>query len=349
MKVLYQRGPLQGADLAAFDEFVEHAGGTHYMQASRWNQIQYGGHAAVRHLIVRDGKRVIGTARMLRGQRHFLRSPDVLIERGPVVDNVNDLDRVIPAIVRAARMHGIDQLRIQPYWVGDAGARAAEICAHHGFVSDAGVDGPHTETLRLALTSTLSEEIFATTTHASLRKHGRYAGNQGLVVRQGTSADLATLAQLDQALMEGQGAEGRGLAHFLSFAPLIEDETAALFCGEHDGATEAMVLVCRHKGQTTFHAGASSATKRPYKKMVLPLMAAAAWGAVHGSETFDLGGVPAARDTDTKRKSIAQFKYYFSDTNVVITPVMFSPTTSIGRAAKAVLANAKRLRSKLRS
>jgi hypothetical protein len=74
-------------------------------------------------------------------------------------------------------------------------------------------------------------------------------------------------------------------------------------------------VVCRHARQVTFHLGATSATRRPYKKMLLPLMAAAEWAHDVGAEVFDLGGVPRPEDDDPKRRAIAQFKFDFARTH----------------------------------
>jgi hypothetical protein len=348
MQISYVRGPLKGAELEMYEEFTATARGTHYMQQASWQAVQSSGRVGVRYMIVRDGKKVIGTARILRGERVYWRSPDVIIERGPVVDDVEKLDLVLPAIMSSARRHGIDQVRIQPYWTSDEAVRAAQLAQKHGFSIDTRFDGPHTETLRVTLPVAPTTDIFAGSQYASLRRHAAVATRQGLAVRPGTADDLVGFGNLYAAMMAQQGENGTAHAQFASYAPLLASQRAAVFCAQHADEIEAMVIVCRHRDQITFHQGATSATKRPYKKMVLPLMAAASWGVDLGATTFDLGGVPKADDTDSKRTSIAKFKYSFGNTSVNVTPVMYSPTTAVGRTAKAAIAALQKARSKLR-
>jgi lipid II:glycine glycyltransferase (peptidoglycan interpeptide bridge formation enzyme) len=348
MQISYVRGPLQGAELDVFEEFTANARGTHYMQQSSWQVVQSSGRVGVRYIIVRDGKKVVGTARILRGERAYWRSPDVIIERGPVVDDVEQLDRVLPAIMTTARRHGIDQVRIQPYWTSDEAVRAAQLAQKHGFSIDTGFDGPHTETLRVGLSAATAPDIFAGSQYASLRRHAAVATRQGLKVRPGSADDLIVFGKLYAAMMEQQGENGTAHAQFASYAPLLASQRAAVFCAEQAGEVEAMVIVCCHGDQITFHQGATSATKRPYKKMVLPLMAAASWGAAQGACVFDLGGVPKPDDTDSKRTSIAKFKYSFGNTTVNVTPVMYSPTTAVGRTAKSTIAALQKVRQRFR-
>lgn len=342
MKVVYHRALPAGPELAAIDAFLVRARGAHYMQAPAWRAVDVGVGAVTRTLVARDGDRIVGVARLTRRRRGVVPSPAAVIERGPVVDDVEHLAQVLPAMQQAARWHGIDHLRVQPYFAGAAAARATALAVAAGFTPSADLDGPHQATLRIDLPATPGADLFAGSERSDLRRHARKAREAGVVVRRGGAGDLAGLARLYHQMMDAQGGTDRSDAYFASFAPLLAQDAAAIFCAEHDGALEAAVLIGRHPGQVTFHLGATSSTRRPYKKMLLPLMAGATWGASLGATVFDLGGVPVESDADPKRRAIAQFKFDFARTVVPVTPVLYAPPSALGTLARALVRRARR-------
>jgi hypothetical protein len=350
MHVDYVRGALSPTLAAEVDAFAASAACPHYMQATGWHDVAShasdGGQLDVRYLLARASPHgpLRGVARLLRRRRGVLPSPSAVIERGPVVATLDDLTPVAAAMLRAARWHGVDRLRVQPYLAGDDSDRAARALEAAGFERSAAFTGPHTATLRIALAGVARADIFAGSERSDLRRHARKAREAGVVVRRGDARDLVQLATLYAQMMAGQGGSDHPPAYFAALGPLLAREQAALLVAEHDGALEASVVVCRHARQVTFHLGATSATRRPYKKMLLPLMAAAEWAHDVGAEVFDLGGVPRPEDDDPKRRAIAQFKFDFARTPVPITPVMFARPTAIGEAARWLAARARGLR-----
>lgn len=345
MEVKYIRNTLSGADEVAYRDFVATANGAHYLQAPNWAPVAAQPGVAQRYLVVRERGRVVGVARLLRRLHGVLRSPAAIIERGPVVRDASDLNKVLPAMMNAVRWHGIDKLRIQPYFAG-ADAEVAQAAATlHGFTPSPELDGPHTSTLRLQLNGVARDQLFAGCQHSDLRREARKATAAGLVVRRGTAADLPAFARLYQTMMEAQGDNDRAADYFLSFASLLNANVAALFVGENAGQLDSAMLVIRQPGQTTFHLGASSAAHRSYKKALLPLTHAIEWAHELGDTCFDLGGVPGAHDVDSKRQNIAKFKYHFARELVELAPVMHSPTTRAGRLLDKVRASVKKARN----
>jgi lipid II:glycine glycyltransferase (peptidoglycan interpeptide bridge formation enzyme) len=337
MDVTYHRNSLVGDDALAYDNFVTNATGTHYLQSSAWAPVALQPNIAQRYIIVREGKRIIGAARLLRRVRGVLRSPSATMERGPVVDDVRDLDHVLPAIAKAARWHGIDRLRIQPYLSGSDADAAVQIAARHGFVEQEDLAGPYTATVRVQLAGVSRDNIFAQREHAELRRDARKATAQGVTVRRGDNRDLRAFADMYEAMMVAQGGNDRSHQYFSAFAPMLETNAAALFLGENRGDLDSAVLVIRHHRQTTFHLGASSATRRPYTKATLPMWRAVEWAHDVGDSYFDLGGVPPAHDDDPKRQNITRFKHTFARHMTTLAPVMYStPSRSIALARKLV-------------
>ena len=345
MEVNYIRNSLSGADAIAYGDFVATARGAHYMQAPNWAHVAAQPGVAQRYLLVRERGRVIGAARLLRRLHGVLRSPSAIIERGPVVNDANDLNKVLPAMLHAVRWHGIDKLRIQPYFAGADAHVAQAAAALHGFTASPELDGPHTSTLRLRLGGIARDQLFASRQHSDLRREARKAAAAGLVVRRGTASDLPAFARLYRTMMEAQGDNDRSSAYFLSFASLLSANVAALFIGENAGELDSGMLVIRQPGQTTFHLGASSGTHRSYKKALLPLTHAIEWAHELGDTWFDLGGVPGLHDVDPKRQNIAKFKYHFARDIVELAPVMHSPTTPAGRLLDKVRASVNKARS----
>ena len=345
MEVKYIRNTLSGADAVAYRDFIATARGAHYLQAPNWAPVAAQPGVAQRYLLVHERGRVIGAARLLRRLHGVLRSPAAIIERGPVVNDANDLNRVLPVMMNAIRWHGIDKLRIQPYFAGIDAHVAQAAASLHGFTASPELDGPHTSTLRLQLGGVARDQLFAGRQHSDLRREARKATAAGLVVRRGTAADLPAFARLYQTMMEAQGDNDRASEYFLSFASLLSANVAALFVGENAGELDSVMLVIRQPGQTTFHLGASSATYRSYKKALLPLTHAIEWAHELGDTCFDLGGVPGTHDTDAKRQNIAKFKFHFARELVALAPVMHSPTTRAGRLLDKVRASVSKARS----
>ncbi|HPH68723.1 MAG TPA: GNAT family N-acetyltransferase [Kofleriaceae bacterium] len=337
MEITYHRNSLEGADAVAYREFLQRAHGAHYMQALGWRAVVPAAGLQHRYVLVREQGRVIGAAALLRGMRGPLRSPIAVIERGPVVHDVRDLDRVLPALLRVARWHGIDQLRIQPNFADAEATTAAAIANRHGFATVEDLDGPYTATLRVALAGVERANIFAGSERSETRRCARKAREGGVLVRRGTASDLPRLAALYAQMMTAQGGNDRSSAYFASFAPLLAAEQVALFCAEYQGELDCAVLVARHPEQVTLHLGATSQIKRNYKKMLLPIWAAAEWAYDLGARHLDLGGVPPPYDADTKRQRIAQFKFDFASTPVMLTPVMLSAPSPVGQAVRRVV------------
>ncbi len=345
MEVKYIRNTLSGADAVAYRDFLATANGAHYLQAPNWAPIAAQPGVAQRYLLVRDRGRVIGAARLLRRMHGVVPSPSAIMERGPVVHDVDDLHNVLPAMLSAIRWHGIERLRIQPYFVGAEGVAACAAAAKQGFTASADQTGPHTASLRLNLKGVAHKDIFAGRQHSDLRREARKATAQGQLVRRGAARELLALANLYQTMMDAQGGNDRPREYFLSFASLLHSNDASLFLGENAGELDSAMLVVRQRGRTTFHLGASSATYRSYKKALLPLSKAVEWAHALGDECFDLGGVPAPTDHDPKRHNIAKFKFHFASELIELAPVMHSPVTRVGQLLGKVKAVVNKARS----
>ena len=314
------RGTLEDADARDYEAFVDSAAGAHYTQSAPWAKVAVAGRPRVaRFFIARATGRVVGAAVVLRPRAvgPFL-MPVAILERGPVCADPADLERVLRALVGAARRCGVARIAVMPYWAGEDAARAEASLARAGFRDVQELDGAHASTLRLDVDGQDDGAILAGADRKKLRYELRTAERAGATVRRGVTEDMATLARLDAQLADSQGKTQRRRAWFDAVAAYLasDDRRGALFLCEHQGEPISAVLALRHARTAVYVAGASVLDQRPFSKMALPLFAAVRWARDVGCAVFDLGGIPLEGDSDAKRVAIAQFKRDFSKTPV---------------------------------
>lgn len=309
---------LPAADARAYDDFLASARGAHYAQHAAWAKVAVAGRPrTARFFIARSRGRIVGTALVLLPAVGPLHAPVAVIERGPVCDDPADLDRVLAALVRVARRHGVVRLSAMPYWADEDAARAEASLVRAGFRDVQTPDGAHATTLRMDVGGKTDEAILAGKERATMRKWLNGASRVGATVRRAPPIDMAILERLDTALNASQGRSTRA-PWFAAAAAYLRDDPSrgALLVCEHEGAAVSAVLALRHARTTVYCAGASIVEARSFSKMAPPLFEAARWARDEGCDVFDLGGVPAEGDDDPKRGAIAQFKRGLSRTPV---------------------------------
>jgi lipid II:glycine glycyltransferase (peptidoglycan interpeptide bridge formation enzyme) len=310
---------VSSADADAYDAFVDGARGGAYAQARAWAPVATVGRPlSPRFFLARAGGRVVGAALVLRPKAGPVPLPVVLVERGPVVDDPDELPRVLSALVSEARRHGVARVQVMPYWAGESAARVERSLAELRFRSVQEMDGAHCVTLRLAIGGKRDEEILAGKEREALRRKLRQAEKAGAVARRGTLEDVPKLEALYGELMKGQGRGTKPRAWFEALAAniLSKEKRGALFVCMHDAEPIAALFGARHGTVATFVLGATSGAARAFSKMALPMMAAVRWARDEGCEIFDLGGIPMDGDRDEKRAQIAQFKFDFAKERV---------------------------------
>jgi lipid II:glycine glycyltransferase (peptidoglycan interpeptide bridge formation enzyme) len=310
LEVVYAR-ELVREDARDYDAFVDAAGGAAYTQARAWAPAALAGRRfAPRSLLVRRAGRVIGAALVLRARAVGpVVAPAVVVERGPVVDALEELDAVLAALRRACLRRGVLRLQVMPYWAGHHADAAEQILARSGYRSVQTTGGAHARTLRVEL----REPLFAGKAGESLRRKIRQAEKAGCVARRGARADVATLARLHDELMAGQDRGAKPPAYWEALGALAEDGArGGIFVADHEGAPVSALYASRHGRLATFVVGASSTADKPFSKMVPSMTAAIRWALAEGCEAFDMGGIPLETDADDKRRSIAQFKLDFA-------------------------------------
>jgi lipid II:glycine glycyltransferase (peptidoglycan interpeptide bridge formation enzyme) len=311
---------LGARDARDYDDFVTRAHGTHYAQSAAWARVATAGRArAARFFLARRDGRVVGAALVVRPGVGGIVAPVALVDRGPVCDDVGELEEVMAALRGAAVRRGVVRVSAMPYWAGDDAARAEIAMKRAGFHDVQELDGAHACTLRVDVGGKNDDAILAGSDRKKLRYELKSAEKAAASVRRGGADDVGVLARLDAALAASQGRRARD-AWFAAIAAYLREDAgrgAVLVC-EHEGAAVSAVLVLRHARTAVYCAGASILEQRPFSKTALPLVEAARWARDAGCDTFDLGGVPLEGDRDPKRAAIAQFKRDFSKTPVAL-------------------------------
>src|SRR5262249_36747245 len=140
---------------------------------------------APRYFLARDGRAVVGAALILRPRALGpLVAPMAIVERGPVVADLENLERVLVPLLPAARPRGIAGLKVMPYWADAEAIECERVLAAAGFRRSQTLDGAHAVTMRIDLCGKTADEIFAGSERAKLRNQLRKAESLGVVARR---------------------------------------------------------------------------------------------------------------------------------------------------------------------
>jgi lipid II:glycine glycyltransferase (peptidoglycan interpeptide bridge formation enzyme) len=312
-------GRLGEEDARAYDALVLASPAGHHAQTRAWAAVaRAGAQVATRFALVREGERIAGAAMILRPQVGGVPLPWAWIDRGPVVQSVDEVGAVTAAIVRAARTRGVAHLAAMPYWTEESAALAERQLTDAGFRDVQRPDGSHVCTLRIAIGGRSDAELFAGKSKEQVRWRAKQAEKAGARGRRGAgAADWATLRELHGAMMRAQGKREASPAWWSAVERFAADDArGSLHVCDFEGRAVAACVVLRHGPLATYAWGASVAEKLPFSKAIPSLVAAIRWARDVGCATFDLGGIPAETDTDAKRNAIATFKLDFDKKRV---------------------------------
>ncbi len=315
------KATLSKEDAREYDAFVLASAAGHHAQTRAWAEVaRAGAHVVPRFALVREPGprgRLRGVAMILRPRVAGVVLPWAWIERGPVVEHVEQIAPVTEAIAAAARLRGVVRLGVMPYWTRDAAVLAEHWLARIGFRDVQRLDGAHVYTLRIPVRGLGDAELFAGKTKQQVRWRARQAEKAGARARRGTHEDWATLRGLHEAMSRAQGKHARPRAWWDALERFAADDArGSLHVCEFEGRVVAACVALRHGPLATYAWGASDADRLPFSKAIPSLVASIRWARDVGCATFDLGGVPAEKDTDAKRQAIATFKHDFDKKRV---------------------------------
>ncbi len=279
------------SDVAAdvWDPFVtQHAHG-HLLQTSRWGALKARfGWQVARVTLQHAGTIVAGAQILLRrtpwGQ-YFAYVP-----KGPVVDWSRP-DLVAPllqAMAQTARQHRAYLLRLEPELVDDP--------AWQGTLAGYGLS-PSPETVQPRSTVHIDLTVSPDEILARMKQKWRYnvrlAARKGVVVRQGTRADLPAIQHLLQltGVRDGFGIHSADY-YAAAYDLFVPAGVAAWLLAEYAGELLAAIAVFGLGSHAWYLWGASGNSHRNLMPNHALQWAAIEWARALGCTTYDLWGIP---------------------------------------------------------
>jgi hypothetical protein len=304
----------------AYDRFVAEAPSGHFAQSRAWGAVAAQDRlSSVRFFLAVEAGSVVGASLVRLACLGPVPLPFARVERGPVCRDPRDLPRVLEALARAARGHGVARLSVMPYWTGARAFDATRALSTAGFFDSQTVDGAHAVTLRLDVVAP-DDRIFAGSERAQLRHLWREAERAGVTVRHGGRADLEVHRRWVRARLASWRQTDKPARWYAALGDYLEADPSRgeLFVAELGPEPVGTAVVIRHGALATYVYGATTPAVFRCSKSVLPLIAAASWARAQGCSALDLGGIPDGSDVDLKRNAIARFKRRFARTPVAL-------------------------------
>jgi len=270
-----------------WDTFLETVPDAHYQQSSMWAQVKAeAGWKAERLIVYRNGEVVGGCQLLIR--RLPVGGAIAYGPRGPVTADRDEraLDTMLGALKHLARQERVLLLKVQPP-SDRQDMRTALEC--QGFV-EGGLAIAPTATVRIDLRRSPEELLGAMRTNA--QRNIRKAGRLGVVVREGSAADLPTFEKLAGDTGRRQGIPIFSLSYYeriwQSFAP---QDKARLFIAEHEGEALASVFIIGFAGTAIYKYGGWSALKKNVPPNELLQWTAMNWARERGYRYYDFGDI----------------------------------------------------------
>lgn len=141
----------------------------------------------------------------------------------------------------------------------------------------------------------------------------RLAGRKEIVVRQGTVADLPTIADMYRLTAERDGFAIRPLAYYLDiWQAMMQAGIAQPLLAEFDGTAVAAVVLVAYGTKVLYMYGASTNEERNRMPTYLLQWEAIRWGKAHGYHTYDMWGAPDEFNEDDSMWGVWRFKVGFN-------------------------------------
>lgn len=286
---------------AAWDAFVAGHPNGHVLQTARWAALKaafgWTGERAILRTIPSPGAPILGGASIL-----YRRLPWgqmlAYVPKGPVVDWADPAQaRAVLTVAREVSLRRRTALlKIEPEL--PASAEVAALLAGYGFHPSPQRIQP-LSTIHIDLTA--DEETILSRMKPKWRYNVRLAGRKGVVVREGTAADLPAI----QKLMEVTGERDRFGVHSADYYARATELFGPagqmvwlVACPADPGADEpgdeplAAIAVFALGGRAWYMWGASGDRGRNLMPNHALQWAALRWAKARGCRTYDLWGVP---------------------------------------------------------
>ncbi len=269
-------------DATVWDEFSKGHDG-HVLQSFAWGELKsrYGWRAE-RWTWLKGDEMHAGAQVLLRRLLPGLQI--AYVPRGPVVPDANFLE----ALRESMRRRGVFLLKIEPNWARDE--PGDEVLAGAGFRRSLETIQPPA-TIRIDLMRDLGTILGAM--KSKWRYNIRLAEKKGVVVREGTAADLPAFYELTRLTAERDRFAVHSTSYYrAAFELLTASDSARLFVAEYEEKRLAMIFVTAFASEAIYLYGASGNENRNVMPNHLLHWAAIQWAKARGCARYDLWGIP---------------------------------------------------------
>jgi lipid II:glycine glycyltransferase (peptidoglycan interpeptide bridge formation enzyme) len=269
----------------AWDAFLTAAGGE-YPQSSLWAQIKAASGYRIRRILIEQAGAIVGGAQVLERPIGSFGSL-AYVPLGPVLAGHNShfARVVVDQILQLTKKECIRFVAAQ----APHGASVAVALHDAGFTLPSPKLAPMASVL---IDLSKDSNLILSGMSATTSKHIRRSERNGLTVREGSSADLATFDSLSRATAQRRGFP-IGSAHYVSnvwnaFSPT---GNIKMFVSEMAGeALSALIAIAFGKTVTCWRMGWIGRQSSTYPNEAMH-WAAMQWAKSHGYRRFDLGGI----------------------------------------------------------
>ena len=279
---------------AEWDAFVAaHPHGS-VLQTTAWARLKgrfgwQGYRVWVRH----EGKLIAG-AQILFKSAVFRLFRLGYIPHGPLVDWHNDelVTVLLHQIDLAAYNHRASLMKMEPLLWQTSSADFAALCQKHALLpTDDTIQPPRTMLIDL----TRDEEAILASMHSKTRYNIRLAEKKEVVVRQGSSADWPTFAQLMQITgQRNQFGTHDSLYYRDAFDFFQPHGNVVMLIAEYMGKPLAGAMIFRNGHKADYLFGGSNNDERNRMPTYAIQWAAIRWAKAQGCTQYDLWGLPDA-------------------------------------------------------
>ena len=294
------------------DAFVAAHPHCHFMQTSLWGKVKRDWQWCGFLCRAQDGT-IRGSIALLQHRYHFLRTSLLYAPCGPIFDDGDK--ETFGELIAAAKEYGREvhacTLRIDPRIV-ETDTNFLQLSYETGFVQNTAIDyslfQPRMNYI-LPLEGLNADTLLAQY-HAGTRRNTRIAQRNGVIIRQGCTADLPAFCRMMAQTAKKDGFHPKSKAFF---ATLLKElgEHGRLYLAQKDGAVIAGALIAQYGNATWLLyccSDCDSLSDRPNELLQYQMQADAL---AAGCSVYDFRGVEGYPTEDNPKLGLHRYKQGF--------------------------------------
>jgi peptidoglycan pentaglycine glycine transferase (the first glycine) len=310
---------LEVAEAQTWDRAVRSLPDPHILQSWAWGEFKARHGWRATRLLFQDGERIVAAASVLQREVPRLPVSILYVPKGPALDwrDAGLAERILAELESLARRRRALFLKIDPdiYYPGDAPAfssrpacapEVAHLLASRGWRFSAD-QIQFRNTLLLDLTRPEDELLAAM--KQKTRYNVRLAARRGMIIHQGTVADLDAVYRLYAETARRDGFVIRPFAYYRdAWGSFLEEGLAHLLLAGVEGETVAALIVFTFGPTAWYMYGASSDRHRKHMPNYLLQWEAILRAKAAGCTLYDLWGAPDHLDESDPMWGVVRFK-----------------------------------------